>query len=114
SKARRRVPVPTLLRGSATRWTRDQRVPGNAPPSSVMRLKVSSGADLEPLRELLDLEDGRDLLRRLLEVVGDAAPDDLLAVEEDVARAVVAVARLADRAHVHDRLALLPRPLVVQ
>src|SRR5438309_891736 len=44
--------------------------------------------------------DGADLPRRRLEVVLDAAEADHVAVEQGVAGAAVAVARLADRADV--------------
>src|SRR5947209_706973 len=55
--------------------------------------------------EILQVVDGVNLLDRRLDVVLDAAVADRLVVEQDVAGPPVAVARLADRADVAQRLA---------
>src|SRR5258706_9077806 len=68
-----------------------------------------SGAGLQPKTEsrserVRQLRRLTDLPRRLPVVVGHAAEGDEVVVEDDVAGARVAVARLADRADVHEEL----------
>ena len=79
------------------------------PSASVRRLhgrRVRSAPVAEPVaEEVLQVGDGVDLLDRRLDVVLDAAVADGVAVEQDVAGPPVAVARLADRADVAQRLA---------
>src|SRR4051812_11036917 len=71
-------------------------------------------ADEQPIPEVIpQIAVLVDQLLRLLDVVLDAAPLDALAVEDDVARARIAVARLADAADVDDRLARIDAPPVV-
>ena len=63
--------------------------------------------------EVFQVGDGVDLLDRRLDVVLDPAEADGVVVEQDVAGPPVAVARLADRADVAQRLAAVELVLVV-
>src|SRR6476659_10106540 len=75
---------------------------------------MSSPAVAETIAEkVLQLRDGINLLDGGINVVLDAAVADGVAVEQDVAGAPVAVARLTDRADVAQRLAAVEFVAVV-
>src|SRR5438128_11654838 len=79
-------------------WTRPLK------PKAAIRKALRALA--EPIaQKILQVVDPVNLLDRRLHVVLDAAEADRLVVEQDVAGPPVAVARLADRADVAERLA---------
>ena len=63
--------------------------------------------------EVVQVGDVADLADRRLDIIFDTAETDEFALEEDVAGARVAVARLADGADVDDRLVAADPPLAI-
>src|SRR5262249_58299541 len=62
-----------------------------------------------PAEEIVEVWIVADLADRRVNVVLDAAEGDRVALEQDVAGAPVAIARLAYRADIHHRLALVEK-----